>query len=134
MLLGNGDGTFQTPVKFSAGARIYAWALVVGDFNGDAKPDVAVTSATVDLPGGRGVSVLLNTCAAEGVHLNLERSNDSLTLSWPLASADFVLESTERINSAIWQRSAEVPATNNSRCEVIVPLGQGQCYFRLRKP
>jgi len=40
VLLGNGDGTFQTPIT-SAGAVGYG---AVGDFNGDGKPDLFITS------------------------------------------------------------------------------------------
>lgn len=49
-LLGNGDGTFQAPVTYSVPVAPY---LVLGDFNGDGKPDIAVS-------GGGQVSVLIN--------------------------------------------------------------------------
>jgi hypothetical protein len=39
VLLGNGNGTFQKPMKFSITAPI---ALAVGDFNGDGKADLVV--------------------------------------------------------------------------------------------
>jgi len=42
LLLGKGNGTFQPPVKFSAGRSPYA--IAVGDFNGDGNLDVAVTN------------------------------------------------------------------------------------------
>ncbi len=41
VLLGNGDGSFQAPRSFPAGA--YPDAIAVGDFNGDGVLDVAVT-------------------------------------------------------------------------------------------
>jgi hypothetical protein len=41
VLLGNGDGTFQTPIPLSAGTEPFP--LAVGDFNGDGKLDFAVT-------------------------------------------------------------------------------------------
>ena len=41
VLLGNGDGTFQAPIKLSAGTEPFP--LAVGDFNGDGKLDFAVT-------------------------------------------------------------------------------------------
>jgi len=47
--LGNGDGTFQTPVYFSDGASSFP-SFVVADFNHDGIPDVAVTNL-----GGIGV-------------------------------------------------------------------------------
>ena len=40
VLLGNGDGTFQSPIALSAGVSPSAMAL--GDFNGDGKLDIAV--------------------------------------------------------------------------------------------
>ena len=60
VLLGNGDGTFQTAVNFDAG--LSPFSVVLGDFNGDDQLDLAVANE-----GGlmwpnqfsRGVSVLL---------------------------------------------------------------------------
>ena len=43
VLLGNGDGTFQTAQNFAAGA--FPNSLAVGDFNGDGKLDLALTNA-----------------------------------------------------------------------------------------
>jgi hypothetical protein len=44
VLLGNGDGTFQAPRNFAAGgAGLFSAAL--GDFNGDGRPDMAVSSS-----------------------------------------------------------------------------------------
>lgn len=42
ILLGNGDGTFQTQSTYSVGH--YPSAVVVGDFNGDGDADLAVTN------------------------------------------------------------------------------------------
>ena len=44
ILLGNGDGTFQSAMTFSVGAQLQAfpWAIVAGDFNSDGKTDLAV--------------------------------------------------------------------------------------------
>jgi FG-GAP-like repeat len=46
VLLGIGDGTFQPAVTFDAapGDGAWAYACVIGDFNGDATPDLAVAS------------------------------------------------------------------------------------------
>jgi hypothetical protein len=57
VLRGNGDGTFQAPVNYLTDFNgSQPNAMVVADFNGDGKPDLAVT----DLIAG-DVSVLLNT-------------------------------------------------------------------------
>jgi hypothetical protein len=41
VLLGNGDGSFQSAVTYESGAT-GAWSLIAADFNGDGKVDVAV--------------------------------------------------------------------------------------------
>jgi hypothetical protein len=52
VLLGNGDGTFQTtPLSYVAGPD----AIAVADFNGDGLPDLAVCFGGLDQ-----VSILLN--------------------------------------------------------------------------
>ena len=43
---GNGDGTFQLPVFYQAGNDYLINDLVMGDFNGDGIPDVAITGAS----------------------------------------------------------------------------------------
>lgn len=43
VLLGNGDGTFQSPVTYSTGS-FGADSVSVGDVNGDGKPDLAVAN------------------------------------------------------------------------------------------
>ena len=52
VLLGNGDGTFQPPTTYAAGAG--PGALVAGDFNGDGKLDLAVANQF-----SKDISVLL---------------------------------------------------------------------------
>jgi hypothetical protein len=52
ILLGNGDGTFQTPLEFTAGQN--PTSIAVGDFNGDGQLDLAVTNN-----GENTVSILL---------------------------------------------------------------------------
>jgi hypothetical protein len=56
VLLGNGDGTFQAARTFPAGDNPIA--VVVGDFNGDGIPDLAVADAAV-IRGRSAVCVLL---------------------------------------------------------------------------
>jgi hypothetical protein len=54
--LGNGDGTFQTPMPFVAGAPVGGFtSLAVGDMNGDGWPDLVLTSYNLST-----IYVLLN--------------------------------------------------------------------------
>jgi hypothetical protein len=69
VMLGNGDGTFQTPITLNiAASNLFPEAIAVGDFNGDHLLDVAVwaTNAT--------------TSNAE-VHIYLGNGTGSLTYS-----------------------------------------------------
>ncbi len=54
ILLGNGDGTFQTQVQYPTGSEPYA--LATADINGDGKPDLVVANSD---PAVNTVSVLL---------------------------------------------------------------------------
>ena len=58
VLLGNGDGTFQTPVSYGSGGP--AFSVAIADLNGDGHPDLAVATAW-QCAGcdNSGVSVLL---------------------------------------------------------------------------
>jgi hypothetical protein len=54
VLLGNGDGSFQSPVRFRVGLN--PLQLVVADFTHDGKPDIATING-----GDSTISILLNT-------------------------------------------------------------------------
>ena len=54
ILLGVGDGTFQPPALVASGLTVAFYGLVVGDFNGDGKPDLATSNADILLGNGDG--------------------------------------------------------------------------------
>ena len=61
VLLGNGDGTFQTAVQYTSGGQ-YAQSVGVIDLNGDGKPDLVVSNECQSNSGcqnGGSASVLL---------------------------------------------------------------------------
>ena len=64
ILVGNGDGTFQSPVTYSSGGYEGS-AIAIGDVNGDGRPDLIVTNACGNNENSCGssdgsVAVLLN--------------------------------------------------------------------------
>jgi hypothetical protein len=48
VFLGNGNGTFPSPVFYSTGPHSFPFALVTGDFNNDGKADLAVADEGVN--------------------------------------------------------------------------------------
>lgn len=57
VLIGNGDGTFKTPVTYTAG--VFASAIVAGDFNNDGVLDIAVTNQYNSSFGDGYISIYL---------------------------------------------------------------------------
>jgi hypothetical protein len=134
VLLGNGDGTFQTPVNYGWGMDVTSGFahVAVGDFNRDGKPDLFVG---ISLTGGGSVAtVLLNTCVSASPSLAIMVTNSTLTVSWPFPSTGFVLESTPSLSPPDWQPAPESAVTNNALLEVMVPVNPGTRYFRLHQP
>jgi hypothetical protein len=89
VLLGNGDGTFQTAVSYSSGGDRPA-SVAVADVNGDGKPDVVVANDCAlpcrDLPSAGSVGVLINisttpTTTSLISSLNPSNSGQAVTFS-----------------------------------------------------
>jgi uncharacterized repeat protein (TIGR01451 family) len=71
VLLGNGDGTFQTPVKFAVGATALAW-MDIADVNGDGQPDVVIGHGG---DNGNGYTVLINTSKPPSADLAITKTD-----------------------------------------------------------
>ncbi len=62
LLLGDGDGTFQSPMEFHLGTA-YVGELAVADFDGNGTPDLAVAGFGGAI-GANNIAVLLNAAGS----------------------------------------------------------------------
>jgi hypothetical protein len=69
--------------------------------------------------------------AANPPQITLTRvgNENQITLSWPAAAADFVLQSTGQLPGGTWQAVPGVTGTSAT-----VPIGSGNTFYRLAKP
>jgi FG-GAP-like repeat len=135
VLLGNGDGTFQTPVTYDTGGY-FTFSVAVADLNGDGKPDIAVAnfSGTVGVllgngdgtfqtavtysPGGSGPqSVAVADLDGDG-HLDLVVANQNQgsrgAVSVLLGNGDGTLQSPVSYSSGgYWTSSAVIADVNH---------------------
>jgi len=86
VLLGNGDGTFQTPINSSVGINVSS--LITGDFNHDGRLDLALAD------NGNNLAILLGNGGGtfqEITNYSTSNDNNSGLTSYPthLAVADF---------------------------------------------
>ena len=78
LLLGNGDGTFQTPQTYDSGGFLTN-SVATADLNGDGKPDLLVANICAD-------DTLICTRSSVGVLLNNSVSNQSPTTTTLISS------------------------------------------------
>jgi hypothetical protein len=129
VLLGNGDGTFQTAVKYPAvnGAN----SVVMADFNGDGNLDLAVASNSAGATGAAGsagtVTILLGR--GDGTFRNsivYGAGNNPLSLGVGDVNGDgqpdLVLADT-LANTAVVLLNNYIPGSSGSACTAVQPLG-----------
>jgi uncharacterized repeat protein (TIGR01451 family) len=70
----------------------------------------------------------------QGVPLTVSRVGGGLAISWPTNAGSFILESTTNLHPpAVWTPVTDaVPALVGGQMTIIVPIGPGNRFFRLR--
>jgi len=113
--LGNGDGTFKTPVNYLDG--YVAQSLVIGDFNGDGKPDLCV------LDQNSGLLVLLGN--GDGTFQNPVSSSlgGGQSIPFYIGAGDF--NGDGKLDLAV---AGYVPG-NGNKGDVMLFLGNGDGTF-----
>ncbi|HXJ72763.1 MAG TPA: hypothetical protein VNM37_07915, partial [Candidatus Dormibacteraeota bacterium] len=76
---------------------------------------------------------LSNNLFSQGVRLRLARNQSEATLSWPLSTTIFVLETAARPDAATWERATHLFTIADGQCAAKVSLSEGQRYYRLRE-
>lgn len=133
VLLGRGDGTFQTPYVFSS-LPYFIFSVAAGDVNGDGRPDIVTTSPCESSylgcgPGHLNTGVFINTSEAPSFTSLASSRNPSfigrsVTFTATVtghSGADF----DERPNSGLHCESRDY---QYSRCE---PLPTGTITFTI---
>jgi hypothetical protein len=128
VLLGNGDGTFQSAVSYPSGGPD-AVSVVIGDFNGDGKPDLAVANACFNYSCGASanVSVLLGNGDGTFQSAVTYASGGQSTLA--VAVADFNGDGKPDLVTA-----SECANSNCANGSVSVLLGNGDGTFQQAEP
>lgn len=80
-------------------------------------------------------SQYVNFFAGVAPVLGAQLTNQQLVLSWPETAAEFALEQTTNLTTAVWSPAIQAHSTNNGVIQVSVPLPLGERrFFRLNKP
>lgn len=77
---------------------------------------------------------ILAVAAAPQIRLTITKVGNNLLITWPSDDPTFKLETKTDLNSGTWTQVSTAPTLNGSRYEVVVPIGGGNQFFRLRSP
>jgi FG-GAP-like repeat/FG-GAP repeat len=130
ILPGNGDGTFASPLTNLSSLSLGGanQSLVVADFDGYGRPDIATCSVTNNC-----VSILLNRTPPP-VSIGIQNTSGLLVLNWA-DKPGFGLEFTTNLglpNS--WSAVTNPSFVVNGQRIVVTTAASGSGFFRLRKP
>jgi hypothetical protein len=79
-------------------------------------------------------AINIPTAGAAGPSLNVSRSGDTFTISWPASATDFQLESADVLPSTNWFTVQFNPPSPGQDPSVTITPTNGNKFYRLRKP
>jgi hypothetical protein len=116
VLLGNGDGTFQSPIPYSTGTGS-SFFVVTGDFNGDGNLDLAVANQAIQPGANSAIAILLGN--GDGTF--------QAPVSYSTGAPSAVFLAVGDFNS---DGAADLAVANNGADTVSVLLGNGNGSFQ----
>ena len=114
VLLGNGDGTFQSPLPSAAGAN--PRSIAVGDFNADGKLDLAAATG-----GNWGVNVMRGN--GDGTFATPEHINVGGAETHSVATGDF--NNDGKMDLAVSSNSSPYYGYAQGQIDVLLAIGDG---------
>jgi hypothetical protein len=117
IFLGNGDGTFQTPVANATVCTSACGGVAVGDLNGDGKLDLAFESNNTT---GGGISILLNN----------GNGTFGTGIYYPVATSGVLAANSVAIGDVNGDKVPDVVVSGSS-VSAIVFLNQGSGTFKV---
>jgi uncharacterized protein (TIGR03437 family) len=122
VLLGNGDGTFKAPVRYTTGGNVSSIALA--DFNGDGKLDIATCGYNSSPPANPNAGILLGN--GNGTFQSVKSLPAFGAGPYWLVAGDFNKDG--KLDLAIANKGDPAYGTDNGG--VLVFLGQGNGSFQ----
>jgi hypothetical protein len=84
-------------------------------------------------PGGGDDAFLVNLSLREA-RVQITRSGQAVTLSWPVEAANYILEATTSLPAVSWTTVTNTPTVTATNRSVQLPLTGNARFFRLRQP
>jgi hypothetical protein len=121
VLLGNGDGTFQTAVTYSSGGY-EANSVAIADVNGDGKPDLLVANLCAN-----------SNCTTGSVGVLLGNGNGTFQTAVPYGSGGYEASSVA-VADVNGDGKPDLAVANNGSTTVGILLGNGDGTFQTAVP
>jgi hypothetical protein len=97
------------------------------------EPQLPTLNAFQPQPGG-GDDAFLVHLRVRDVRVQITRSGEELTISWPAEAADYVLEAASSLSADSWTTVTSTPTINETDRSVRLPVTGDAQFFRLRMP